>query len=291
MSLDSVSIALSLTISLFSFLIFSLYAKRREMNVVQSKLKPVAEEAKSILMQNFLAFGIIPSKSKLISVLSGVANKHNVQLLSHFPLHEIIDDIIFSVVSNELLESDKKEAFTNSLVKLKSEPMNSEDYVYLVSEIEKDDMVKQKAFYSTFMTALIASSIVTIATAIPFVQFKYYWSEEVAYIANLVILSSLGFSILTAMVAIWSISSTLFRNTARKTPEQRKALLNLSKTTIDNELASTVTASTTSLITKVDEIKKTASEAMATESKPSTTTAKKTTAKKVTTRKKKTTTK
>lgn len=259
MSLDSVSIALSLTISLFSFLIFSLYAKRREMNMVSSQLKPVAEEAKSILMQNFLAFGIIPSKSKLISVLSGVANKHNVQLLSHFPLHEIIDDIIFSVVSNELLESEKKEAFTNSLVKLKSEPMNSEDYIYLVSEIEKDDAVKQKAFYSTFMTALIASSIITIATAIPFVQFKYYWSEEVSYIANLVILSSLGFSILTAFVAIWSISSTLFRNTARKTPEQRKALLNLSKTTIDNELSSgTMQTSTTSLITKVDEIKKAA---------------------------------
>lgn len=235
MAFDSLTIALSLVISLFSFLVFILFTKRSELNFIQKELGPVLVEAKKALMQNFLSLGVTPSKSKFISILSGIAKKHNIQLLSYVPLHEMIDDLVYSVISNELVDSNKKEMLVNQLMQLKNEPINSEDYAYLLVEIEKADSLKHKMMYTNFISALVVSSLITVGLALPFIQFRAYWSQEVVYIVSLVLMGVIGFSVLTALTSIWLVCSSIFVGKNESPVQQQKNLVAINQQAIDYE--------------------------------------------------------
>ena len=108
MPLDTWSIVLSLTLSVFAFLVFLLGSKKLELILIEKKVAPASKEALDVLIKNFLSFGDIPSKSKLISIMTSLARKYQIQLLTHMSIHNIIDNLIYYVISNDLLDPYKK---------------------------------------------------------------------------------------------------------------------------------------------------------------------------------------
>ena len=224
MYLDSWSLILALTLSGFAFLIFLFWNKKAELVCIDKQVKPASEEAHKILVKNFLSLGEIPSKSKLISIMTSVARKYSVHLLSHLPVHAIIDNLIYHVISNDLLDANTKKQMTDRLIKLKTEPISSEDYIYLVVEGQEYALWKQKFAYSQVINVLLGAMLGIIFISIISLQFKSTLSTSSAQMLQAALLSLLGFSFLVAGFALARIVMQLLGN-KKGTQKDLQALL------------------------------------------------------------------
>lgn len=226
MPLDTWSIVLSLTLSVFAFLVFLLGRKKLELVLIEKKVAPASKEALDVLIKNFLSFGDIPSKSKLISIMTSLARKYQIQLLTHMSIHKIIDNLIYYVISNDLLDPYKKKEISDNLIRLKQEPISSEDYLQMLAENEEAHSWKQKLAYSQLAQILIASSVFIIVLGITITQFRNYLNNQVFYLMNWFLVSAIGFSVLVAFQSLITILPQL--------AQQNNAKNNLSKETISN---------------------------------------------------------
>ena len=226
MPLDTWSIVLSLTLSVFAFLVFLLGSKKLELILIEKKVAPASKEALDVLIKNFLSFGDIPSKSKLISIMTSLARKYQIQLLTHMSIHNIIDNLIYYVISNDLLDPYKKKEISDNLIRLKQEPISSEDYLQMLAENEEAHSWKQKLAYSQLAQILIASSAFIIVLGITITQFRNYLNNQVFYLMNWFLVSAIGFSVLVAFQSLITILAQL--------AQQNNTKNNLSKETISN---------------------------------------------------------
>jgi hypothetical protein len=228
MQLDPLSIALALVLSVFGFLVFLLWNKKYELNMVEKRVAPAAKESLDVLIKNFLSFGDIPTKSKLISIMTSVARKHQVQLLTHLPIQNIIDNLVYHVVSNDLLDPYKKKEISDNLIKLKTEPINSEDYVQMLTDNEESASWKQKLAYSQLTKVLISSSVFIVVFGIIATQFRDALGGQAAYIVDWLLCASIGFSVLVACFTFLTVSSILSGNKSNG-PENQEHRLSSSK--------------------------------------------------------------
>ncbi len=217
MPLDTWSIVLSLTLSVFAFLVFLLGSKKLELVLIEKKVSPASKEALDVLIKNFLSFGDIPSKSKLISVMTSLARKYQIQLLTHMSIHNVIDNLIYYVISNDLLDPYKKKEISDNLIRLKQEPISSEDYLQMLAENEEAHSWKQKLAYSQLAQILIGSSVLIIILGITITQFRNYLNNQVFYLMNWFLVSAIGFSVLVAFQSLITIFAHLAQqNTSSK---------------------------------------------------------------------------
>ncbi len=207
MPLDPWSIVLSLVLSTFAFLVFLLWNKRFELAMIERKVAPAAREALDVLIKNFLSFGDIPTKSKLISIMTSVARKHQVQLLTHLPIQNIIDNLVYHVISNDLLDPYKKKELSDSLIKLKVEPINSEDYVQMLADSEESNSWRQKLAYSQLTKVLITSSLIIVTLGVSATQFKTTLGPQLNYLVNWLLVATIGFSALVAGFTLLTVFS------------------------------------------------------------------------------------
>ncbi len=237
MPVDFLSIILSLGISVFAFLIFVLFLKKYQIVEIQKKCKPAIEEIHQIIIKNFLAHGNIPDKSKLLSIMSSSASKYEIQILSHLPIQTVIDKLIFSVVSNDLLDFNKKKELSDGLMRLKSQPINSEDYINLIIENEKNDSFKQKLTYSSLIITLTISSLFIVATYFLINNFAIYLSEDSYYFANLAFITFIGFSsLITLFSCFYIIRDFLFPSFSNDKKKQKELLKELNKLSKNKEI-------------------------------------------------------
>jgi hypothetical protein len=206
MPLDPWSVVLSLVLSVFGFLIFLLGNKKHELGMIDKKVSPAAKEALDVLIKNFLSFGDIPTKSKLISIMTSVARKHQVQLLTHLPIQNIIDNLVYYVISNDLVEPYKKKEISDSLIRLKMEPISSEDYLQMVADNEEASSWKQKLAYSQLTKVLISASLLIVVLGIVATQFKASLGPKATYLITWLLISTIGF---TALVAGYTLLTVL----------------------------------------------------------------------------------
>jgi|GEM_PF-5057842 len=198
MSLDFWSITFSLLVSCFAFLIFILSSKKQELYLKNNKILPASKEVQELLTKNFLGNGQIPTKSEIILLMSTVSRKHDIHLLSHLPVQDIIDQMIYHVISNDLLSSGRKKEITASLTKLKVEPIDSKDYIHLVAEAEESDSWRQKWSYSYLIKSLMINSLILAAL---WVAVSYIDSTE---LASLPLIGLLGLSLIM-MIGLTSL--------------------------------------------------------------------------------------
>lgn len=218
MPLDPWSIVLSLVLSVFGFLVFLLVNKRLELVLVEKKVAPACKEALDVLIKNFLSFGDIPSKSKLISIMTSLARKHQVQLLVHLSIQNVIDNLVYYVISNDLLDPYKKKEISDSLIRLKMEPISSEDYMQMVVENEEATSWKQKLIYTQLTRVLIFSSVLIVTLGVCATQFKASLTPQITYLINWFLLSTIGFSVLVAAYTLITIFSQLIKPQEKITP-------------------------------------------------------------------------
>ncbi|MDX1918009.1 MAG: hypothetical protein SFT81_02545 [Candidatus Caenarcaniphilales bacterium] len=204
---DPWSIVLSIVLSTFGFLLFILWNRKHEINTIEKRVFPAAKESQDVLIKNFLSLGDIPTKSKLISIMTSVARKHQVQLLVHLPIPNVIDNLVYYVISNDLLDPSKKKEITDNLIRLKTEPMNSEDYYQMVAESEESQSWKQKITYAQLIRVLVASSVGIIALGLGVNYFADYiaQSPQAYHTLMLTLTTMIGFSILIAGYTVMTI--------------------------------------------------------------------------------------
>jgi hypothetical protein len=209
MPLDVWSVVIACVLSVFSFLVFLLAIKKAELTLIENQVIPASKEALEVLIKNFLSFGEIPTKSKLISVMTSLARKHHVQLLSHLPIQNVIDNLIYYVISNDLLDPYKKKEISDRLIKLKGEPMTSEDYIQMLTDNEEASSWKQKLIYSNLAKVLITSSLIIITLGVCSSQLKATLGPKLAYIFSWALVACIGFSVLVAAYTIGLVYSHL----------------------------------------------------------------------------------
>jgi hypothetical protein len=232
MPLDTWSIVLSLTLSVFAFLVFLLGRKKLELVLIEKKVAPASKEALDVLIKNFLSFGDIPSKSKLISIMTSLARKYQIQLLTHMSIHNVLDNLIYYVISNDLLDPYKKKEISDNLIRLKQEPISSEDYLQMLAENEEAHSWKQKLAYSQLAQILIGSSAFIIVLGITITQFRNYLNNQVFYLMNWFLVSAIGFSVLVAFQSLITILA--HQSLITILAQQNNTKNNLSKETISN---------------------------------------------------------
>jgi len=207
MPLDPWSIVLALVLSVFGFLVFLLWNKKYELSMIEKKVAPAARESLDVLIKNFLSFGDIPTKSKLISIMTSVARKHQVQLLTHLPIQNIIDNLVYHVISNDLLDPYKKKEISDNLIKLKIEPIGSEDYIQMLADSEESSSWRQKLAYSQLTRVLILSSLIILVLGVFATQFKSSIGPQATYIVNWLLFATIGFSVLVAGYTLLTVFS------------------------------------------------------------------------------------
>lgn len=215
MILDPLSVILALSLSIFCFVIQLLFVKKLQFDAIKKKLRPAADEIEHTLMRNFLAFDSIPSKSKLISVISATASKYDIGLFSHLPIHEIIDRLVLAVISNDLVPNHKKKQLSDELIKLKGEPIASEDFIHLVAEGEKADLIEQKNLYNQLTASLAVFFAATVILGVLLSQYSRYLHKELLYLADFSFVFLLGLTLSTMVFS----SLQVFRNTLLPTSQ------------------------------------------------------------------------
>ncbi|MDX1919953.1 MAG: hypothetical protein SFU25_04365 [Candidatus Caenarcaniphilales bacterium] len=222
MPLDAWSVILASVLSVFSFLVFMLVNKRSELNMIEKQVVPASKEALEVLIKNFLSFGEIPTKSKLISIMTSLARKHHVQLLAHLPIQNVIDNLIYYVISNDLLDPYKKKEISDRLIKLKTEPMTSEDYLQMLADNEEANSWKQKLIYTQLAAVLIYSSLLIIALGVCSSQLKVNLTPQIIFLMNWFLVATIGFSVLVAAYTISVVYSHYLQAESKQTPNDRK---------------------------------------------------------------------
>lgn len=222
MPLDAWSIVLATVLSVFSFLVFMLINKRIELNMVEKQVVPASKEALEVLIKNFLSFGEIPTKTKLISIMTSLARKHHVQLLTHLPIQNVIDNLIYYVISNDLLDPYKKKEISDRLIKLKTEPMTSEDYLQMLADNEEANSWKQKLIYSQLATVLICASLVIITLGVSSSQLKAILTPQIVFLINWLLVATIGFSLLVAAYTIAVVYSHYLQAESKEVSNDRK---------------------------------------------------------------------
>lgn len=204
--------------------------------MIEKKVAPAARESLDVLIKNFLSFGDIPTKSKLISIMTSVARKHQVQLLTHLPIQNIIDNLVYHVISNDLLDPYKKKEISDNLIKLKVEPIGSEDYIQMLADSEESSSWRQKLAYSQLTRVLISSSLLIVVLGIAATQFKSSIGPQATYIVNWLLFATIGFSVLVAGYTLLTVFSHFSKsnknNSENSAPSERK----LSKAPSNNSL-------------------------------------------------------
>ncbi|HEY9886573.1 MAG TPA: hypothetical protein V6C96_04855 [Vampirovibrionales bacterium] len=210
MQLDPWSIVLGVTLSVFCFLAFILSNRKRELKQAQTQLIPASKEAIDIITKNFLSFSEIPSKTKLISIMKSLARKHKIQISNHFSMHNLIDSLVYQVVSNDLLDPYKKKELTDKLLKLKTEPINTEEYLSLSAENEEARSLTQRNNYSQLAQTLIVSSLILGGLGISSFQLHETYSipSQVLFTVDWLLIVTIGFSVLVAGYTIVNIVSS-----------------------------------------------------------------------------------
>lgn len=232
MNFDAVSLSLACTIAIFSYLVFILWAKATESKIIKKELKPCLTELSSIIQRNYLVHDKIPSKSQIISIIAGLSKEYNIPILTLQPIHEIIDILIYQIVSNTLIKTERKEMLTMSLIDLKNTPLNSEDYIQILSETENVKISKNQIFHSQLMYALIFSSIFTVIVSICFTKFANYWNADVLYFGQLTIIGCISFVALNACSVIYSVIQSLLNINSQQATLTRKLLTEQQKNTL-----------------------------------------------------------
>ena len=207
MSLDPWSIVLSLVLSVFGFLVFLLWNKRYELSMIERKVAPAIQESHDVLIKNFLSFGEIPTKSKLVSIMTSVARKHQVQLMTHLSIQNVIDSLVYYVISNDLLDPYKKKEISDSLIRLKLEQISQDDYLQIIADSEESLSWRQKISYAQLTKVLIFASLTIIVLGVSATQFKGFIGPQLMYLMNWILVSSIGFSALIAGYTLWLIFS------------------------------------------------------------------------------------
>lgn len=208
MPLDLWSSVIAVVLSTFGFLVFLLLNKKVEIGLIEKQIEPASKEAQNVLIKNFLSFGEIPTKSKLISIMTSLARKYHVQLLSHMPIQNVIDNLIYYVISNDLLDPYKKKEISDKLIKLKTEPISSEDYLQMVADNEEAYTWRQKFIYSQLTKVLIYSSLFIISLGVFVTQFQSL-PPQITFLINWVLVSTISFSLLVAGYTVVTILSHL----------------------------------------------------------------------------------
>jgi|GEM_PF-4163720 len=221
MNLDPVSIITSLVLSSFGFLVFLLWNKKSELNIIEKRVSPAAKETQDALIKNFLSFGEIPSKSKLISIITSVARKHQVQLISYLPIPSIIDNLVYYVISNDLLDPYRKKEISDSLIQLKMEPISSVDYTQIYSDLSEWGSWKQKLVYGQLIKILIISSSALITLGIATAQLGVYLGSQVSYVLERLLTTTIGFCVLLAFFTLFTVVKSLYLNSNNKKTEEK----------------------------------------------------------------------
>ncbi|MDJ0626321.1 MAG: hypothetical protein QNJ31_08165 [Candidatus Caenarcaniphilales bacterium] len=238
MPLDIWSSILAIVLSVFAFSVFLLLNKKTELHLIEKQVEPASKEAQNVLIKNFLSFGEIPTKTKLISIMTSLARKHHVQLLSHLPIQNVIDNLIYYVIANDLLDPYKKKEISDKLIKLKTDPISSEDYLQMVADNEEAYIWKQKFIYSQLTKVLVCSSLFIVSLGVAITQFKGL-PEQVNYLINWSLVCSISFSLFVVVYSVITILSHMsFFNKSENEDSSKLPLLEKSSRLINNSLNS-----------------------------------------------------
>jgi hypothetical protein len=226
MPLDPWSVVLALVLSVFGFLVFLLWNKRYELGMIEKKAAPAAKESLDVLIKNFLSFGDIPSKSKLISIMTSVARKHQVQLLTSLSIPNVIDNLVYHVISNDLLDPYKKKEISDSLIRLKLEPIAPDEYIQMVADNEEVSSWRQKLTYAQLTKVLISASLLIVVLGITATQFKTSLGPQGMYLVNWLLVSTIGFSGLVAGFTFLTVFSYFSKSNKQQQQTAQPQLLN-----------------------------------------------------------------
>lgn len=202
--------------------------------IIERRVAPAVKEALDVLIKNFLSMGDVPTKSKLISIMTSLARKHQIQLLTHLSVQNIIDSLVYYVISNDLLDPYKKKELSDNLIRLKQEPVSSEDYMQMIATNEESIGWKQKLIYSQLTKILIVSSVSIIGLGVALSQFKGYMNNYAIYIVNWLLVAFIGFSVLMAAYTLFTVFSHLAESSKKNQPQAQnkeiKALIDSPQT-------------------------------------------------------------
>ena len=199
------SLALAILLGALCFGAFYLLCGLVERWYIRWRLAPLKQETVNLLLKNNLATGQLPNKARLVGLLSAISAESGIDLFSHWPLAQVIDQLIYLVQSNELLAPHQRRNLSENLQKLKAEPLSTADYLQLAQAGERKQLgLGERCRYLLLIGALIVASIVVISL----LSINEYATSP-SPLARTGLLAAVTFSMFTAIqaaITIWQFS-------------------------------------------------------------------------------------